>query len=100
MPSTSQPRRPLSSLALFLFLALFPLFTLPTLTMAVERSTVFLPFKINAPDSAAVTGPADKALEREAMAKGMKMMPRSQAEKLVDYKGAWPPSAAALGKVV
>jgi outer membrane protein insertion porin family len=100
MPSTSPPRRPLSSLALFLSLALLPLFTMPTLTMAVERSTVFLPFKINAPDSAAVTGPADKALEREAMAKGMKMMPRSQAEKLVDYKGAWPPSAGALGKVV
>jgi len=71
----------------------------PTGSLARELSTIFLPFKINAPDTAVVTGPADKALEQEAVGKGMKMIPRGQAEKLVDYKGAWPPSAVALAKV-
>lgn len=100
MSSTSPSRRPLFSLALFLTFALFPLCTMPTLTMAVERSTVFLPFKINAPDSTTLVSPVDKALEREVLAKGMQIIPRAQAEQLVDYKGAWPPSAAALAKIV
>ncbi|WP_310600072.1 outer membrane protein assembly factor BamA [Desulfobulbus sp.] len=72
---------------------------MPAGSLARESNTVFLPFKINAPDAAAVTGVADKALEREAGAKGMKMMPRGQAEKLVDYKGAWPPPTPVLAKV-
>jgi outer membrane protein insertion porin family len=78
---------------------LFGVLALPAGSLARESNTVFLPFKINAPDTAAVTGVADKALEREAGAKGMKMMPRGQAEKLVDYKGAWPPPAPVLAKV-
>jgi outer membrane protein insertion porin family len=67
--------------------------------VAAGRDTLFLPFKINAPDAATVAGSVDKTLQQEVVAKGMKMMPRSQAEKLVDYTGAWPPPAAALTKV-
>lgn len=99
MMSTSRILRPHSALALFLCGVLLAVLALPAGSLARQSGTVFLPFKINAPDPATVTGPVDKALEREAMAKGMKMMPRSQAEKLVDYKGAWPPSSAALARV-
>jgi len=99
MPSTSRIRRTPLPLALLFCSLLFGALAVPGVSMALEQSTIFLPFKINAPDVAAVAGPADKALEREAMAKGMKMMPRGQAEKLVDYKGAWPPPTAALTKV-
>jgi outer membrane protein insertion porin family len=99
MPSTSFIRRTPVALALLLGALLFGVLAIPGVTMALDQKTIFLPFKINAPDAAAVAGPADKILEREAMAKGMKMMPRNQAEKLVDYSGTWPPSNAALSKV-
>lgn len=66
---------------------------------ALEHNTLFLPFKINAPDAANVAVAADKALEQEVMGKGMKMLPRSQAEKVVSYGGPWPPAAASLVKV-
>lgn len=97
MPSTSRFHR--SSLVLMLVLCtLVGMLAHPGGALARDRNTLFLPFKINAPDAAAVTGPADKALEREAAAKGMKMMPRSQAEKVVNYGGTWPPPTAALSK--
>ena len=67
--------------------------------LALEHNTLFLPFKINAPEAANTAVMADKALEQEVMAKGMKMLPRSQAEKVVNYGGAWPPATGALVKV-
>lgn len=97
MLSTSRIRHT-STFALLCALLLGTL-CLPSLSLAGGQGAVFLPFKINAPDASALAGTADKILEREAAAKGMKMMPRSQAEKLVDYRGAWPPSAAVLSKV-
>lgn len=97
-PTSSTVRRPLI-VALLSIAMLLACLVVSGPAGARERTTVFLPFKINAPDAAAVVGPADKALEREVTAKGMRMMPRAQAEKLVDYKGAWPPSPAVLGKV-
>lgn len=66
--------------------------------LALEHNTLFLPFKINAPEAANTAVLADKALEQEVAAKGMKMLPRSQAEKVVNYGGAWPPATAALVK--
>ncbi|NLX17847.1 MAG: outer membrane protein assembly factor BamA, partial [Desulfobulbus sp.] len=99
MSPISQPRRPLYFLALPLLFVMLVVCMSPMSVQAAERNTLFLPFKINAPDSGAIVGPADRSLEREAAARGMKMIPRSQAEKLVDYQGAWPPSAAALNKV-
>lgn len=79
---------------LFNIVALFP-----TISMALEHNTTFLPFKINAPDASNLAGKADKALEQEVTAKGVTMMSRSQAEKLVDYNGAWPPPAAKLSAI-
>lgn len=65
---------------------------------ALEHNALFLPFKINAPDAGSIAVMADKALEQEVMAKGMKMLPRSQAEKVVNYGGTWPPTASTLAK--
>lgn len=95
-----QPRRSLCFLALSLLFVMFAFNMAPMSALAVERSTLFLPFKINAPDSAIIAGPADRSLEREAAARGMRMMSRDQAEKLVDYRGTWPPPAGVLNKVV
>jgi outer membrane protein insertion porin family len=71
----------------------------PGLALALEQNTLFLPLKINAPEAANTAAVADRALEQEVMAKGMRMMPRTQAEKAVEYGGAWPPSTAALTKI-
>ncbi|MGE4560529.1 MAG: outer membrane protein assembly factor BamA [Desulfobulbus sp.] len=68
----------------------------PRGALALEHNTLFLPFKINTPDAANTAVLADKALAREVAAKGMKMMPRAQAEKIVGYNGTWPPATATL----
>ena len=65
----------------------------------MERNTAFLPFKINAPDAAALVAPADAALVREVAAKGLTMVNRAEAERLVAYDGPWPPPAAAISRV-
>lgn len=71
----------------------------PSVALALEHSTLFLPFKINTPDAANTAALADKALEQEVVAKGMKMMTRAQAEKSIGYGGVWPPAAASLVRV-
>ena len=63
---------------------------------ALERNTVFLPFKINASEQGKLTDAADKALELEANAKGMTIKSRAEAGRFVNYAGAWPPPRAAL----
>ena len=72
---------------------------LPKATLAVEKNTAFLPFKINAPDAERLAEMADRALAEQASAKGGIMMSRSQAESLVRYDGVWPPPLEAIGKV-
>jgi len=97
MLSTSRTRRPPLTFTVLLCALLFnAIALLPGAAMAVEKNTAFLPFKINAPDAGQLAGTADKALEQEVTAKKLTMMPRAQAEKLVDYHGAWPPPAAKL----
>ena len=73
----------------------------PGLAQALERNTVFLPFKINAGDSSqsALTEAADKTLSLEAKAKNIKVLSRAEAQKIVNYEGAWPPPRAALAAV-
>ena len=56
----------------------------PQLSSALEQNTAFIPFKINAPDPGSLRDAADKTLEQEVAAKGLTLMPRAQAEKLVD----------------
>ena len=66
---------------------------------ALERNTVFLPFKINADDRARLTEAADKSLELEAKSKGMTVLSRAEAQRHIDYTGVWPPPRAALEAV-
>ena len=58
--------------AAFCALLLCLLVCVPGGALAVEQNTAFLPFKINAPDAAALVAPADAALAREVAAKGQR----------------------------
>ncbi|MDA8419256.1 MAG: outer membrane protein assembly factor BamA [Desulfobacteraceae bacterium] len=71
-------------------------------TPAKGTVTVVLPLKINAGqgDAAALTLEVDQALYKAASELGFKVIPRSQAQGVVDYKGAWPPPVSALGKLL
>jgi outer membrane protein insertion porin family len=100
MLSTSESRRtPLIFPVLLCALLFNSIAFLPGVAMALEQNTTFLPFKINASDAPSLAGKVDKVLEQEVMAKNSTMMPRSQAEKLVDYNGAWPPPASKLNAI-
>ena len=72
---------------------------LPQSAVALEQNTAFIPFKINAPDPGSLTDSADKTLEQEVAAKGLTMVSRPQAEKLVDYSGSWPPPPSVISKI-
>ncbi len=100
MVSTSRTRRisPLSPV-LFCALLLSLIALYPGYAAALEQNTAFLPFKINAPDPASLVEASDKALEQEVTAKGLTVMPRAQAQKLVDYNGAWPPPPAVITRI-
>ena len=81
---------------LTLFLCIVTLVSaLPVLAQAqaLERNTVFLPFKINASAQAApeVEATADKALTQEARSKNMRVLTRAEAGRIVNYEGVWPP---------
>jgi outer membrane protein insertion porin family len=100
MQSTSNKRSAYQTFSLLLrVVVLICIACSPGVASALENNTLFLPFKINAPDAANTAVVADRALEQEVMAKGMRMIPRTQAEKTVNYGGVWPPSAAALARV-
>lgn len=96
-PDLSSPTRPVVALPLLIvfFLSLFS--ALPA--QAAKQNTAFLPLKINAPDRIELQKKADKALADALSAKNLTMIPRSEAESLVDYSGSWPPAAKALGKI-
>jgi outer membrane protein insertion porin family len=66
---------------------------------AAEQNTAFLPLKINAENSRQVAKKVDAALEAALTDKGFVMVPRTKSEKMVDYQGPWPPTAATLAKV-
>jgi outer membrane protein insertion porin family len=100
MQSTSNKRSAYQTFSLLLrVVVLICIACSPGVASALENNTLFLPFKINAPDVANTAVVADRALEQEVLAKGMRMIPRTQAEKAVNYGGVWPPSSAALARV-
>ncbi len=100
MLSTSRIRRTPLTFSVLLCALLFNIIALfPGDSKALEQNTTFVPFKINAPDAVNLTKTADNTLAREVMAKGLTVMPRAQAEKLVNYNGPWPPSASVLNKI-
>ena len=83
-------------------LVLFPLLILMLATgqaRAMDQNTTFLPLRINAPDRAGLSKKADQALAAALAERGLSMLSRSEAEKLVSYQGNWPPSARELTAV-
>ena len=66
---------------------------------AAEQNTAFLPLKINAENSSQVAKQVDAALEAALADKNFTMVSRAKAEKIVDYKGSWPPPARVLAKI-
>lgn len=90
-------RRP-SSLILTLTLAISLLFS--GFAVAVEQNTTYLPLKINSPaDQETITTKADQALSNALFPTSFSMMERTEAEKILDYRGAWPPSVAKLQEI-
>lgn len=87
------------SISLFLS-ALLLFFCLAAGTALAKQNTVFLPLKINAADSTVLAKEADAAFEAALASKNFFMLARSEAEKLIDYKGTWPPPAASLTKAL
>ena len=100
MLPTSHPRcMPQAVSAAFCALLLCLLVCVPGGALAVEQNTAFLPFKINAPDGAGLVATADAALAREVAAKGLTLVDRAEAQRLVAYDGPWPPPAAAINRI-
>jgi len=91
-----ESRRSCLLLALFISFCLI----LPGIATAVEQNTTYLPLKINSPsDKAAITEQADSALSNALYPTSFTMMDRTEAEKLVNYSGNWPPSPESLKKI-
>lgn len=64
-------------------------------------ATSVLPLKINAGDeAAALTLEADQALYTAVKELGFSFISRSEAQRSVDYAGAWPPPVSSLGALV
>ncbi len=88
-----------SSLLLVLTLSVYLIFP-GSAVAAVEQNTSYLPLKINAPSNQElIAKQADSALASALAATSFSMIPRTEAEKLVDYSGTWPPEPDALRKV-
>jgi outer membrane protein insertion porin family len=66
---------------------------------AAVQNTAFLPLKINAENPGKVATEADRAMTRILAGRNMKLISRSEAERLVNYQGNWPPSASVLTRV-
>ena len=70
-----------------------------TMARAAVQNTTFLPLKINAPDPEAIAPRVDKTMDAILRDKGLTLLSRQVAEKLVDYRGSWPPPPAVLARV-
>jgi len=77
-------------------LSLFLLFSLPFSALAAKQNTAFLPLRINAPEQSTLRLTADQELARALSVQNFSMISRSEAEKMVQYSGPWPPSAQTL----
>ncbi len=79
-------------LALLLFMCFY---ALPA--WSASQKTSFLPLNIHTPhDSAALQARTDSELRATLAATDIVLIPRGDAEKLVNYQGPWPPSAKIL----
>ena len=69
---------------------------------STPSATVVLPLKINAgaDDGASLTLETDQALYTAAQGLGFKVLARSEALRVVDYRGTWPPPLSALSSIL
>ena len=78
---------PLSCLALFFILAVSV-----SSAWATKARTSFLPLNINSPgDSKSLLAKADSDLQAALSESNITLIPRSEAEKMANYQGSWPP---------
>lgn len=85
---------PLITILIFpLLLFLLEFFAAPSsLAETNDRNTVFLPLKINTPvEATELAALSDQALTNILGTKGMKMVPRDEAQRELNYE-AWPPT--------
>lgn len=69
----------------------------PQLVFPASQKTSFLPLNVHSPsDAKALQTAADKALQTAIGQTTIRLIPRNDAEKLVNYNEAWPPSAKTL----
>lgn len=91
------PAHPLSSLSrrFSLFLLFFALCTVSVApALAVDQNTTFLPARVSGTgDLAALTTQVDQALATALASQGFTMTERAQAERMLNYRGTWPPVA-------
>lgn len=84
---------PISHLALLLTLVFFNV--LPA--WSASQKTSFLPLNVHSPgDSKSLQIKIDHELQTALSSTGITFIPRSNAEKLANYQGPWPPSASAM----
>jgi outer membrane protein insertion porin family len=88
----------LSGLLLALFFSICLIF--PGFASAIEQNTTYLPLKINSPsDQSKITELADNSLSSALFPTSFSMMDRTEAEKLLNYSGTWPPTPTNLQKI-
>ena len=92
------PSRRVSLVLTILYISLFS-FCFPHESLSSEgiNNTLFLPLKINISeaDNSALTKKTDDELEASLHSFAIKMLPRDEANSLVDYT-AWPPSYSSI----
>jgi len=89
--------KPAINTVLFTFVAIF--FLTSFTARAATQNTAFVPFKVNAEDSAAMENQVDEALKKELETKNFTMLSRNEAVQLIDYNGSWPPVPDVLTKI-
>ncbi len=68
--------------------------------MSAEQNITYLPLKINSQQNAdKLAEEVDTYFEEALVSNGLLLMPRKQAESLVQYQGAWPPAVSQLQRV-
>lgn len=84
----------------FLTLLVSLLLIFPGFAAAIEQNTSYLPLKINSPSlQTELAEQADSALSNALYPASFSMISRTEAAKLVDYSGTWPPSTSDLQKI-
>ncbi len=94
------PHKEHSLYGLLLVLVISLSLIFPCLAAAIEQNTTYLPLKINSPrNQITLSQKADSALASSLFPASFSMMNRTEAKKLIDYSGSWPPDNNGLQKI-